>query len=310
MTSKPRGRKTVDKATGARLMRRASYFAVAVGIFLTLLKTGAYIHTGSVSMLGALFDSLVDVVASLVNLVAVRHALTPADDEHRFGHGKAEALAGLGQSFFIMASAGFIIFESGSRLFEPHKVEDPVLGIIVAAIAIVLTIWLVLYQRHVIARTGSIAIAADSLHYSGDLFMNGSVIVALVLTSVAGIGWADPFFGIAIACMIIWSAWQIIRGAFDQLMDRELSEEDRETIRSIALSHEGVVDMHELRTRTSGVHIFIQLHLDLEPTLSFIRAHRISDTVEREIMARFPGSEVLIHQDPSGYDNLHSELKT
>ncbi|MDE1173342.1 MAG: cation diffusion facilitator family transporter [Parvibaculaceae bacterium] len=292
----------VDKETGARLMQRATLLAVAAGVFLTLLKAGAWTQTGSVAMLAALFDSLVDAIASFINFLAVRHALTPADAEHRFGHGKAEALAGLGQSFFILASAGFILFEAISRLIAPQPVEAALAGIVVAAIAILVTIALVLYQRHVIARTGSLAISADSLHYSGDLLMNAAVIGALLLGSFAGIGWADPVFGIAIACTIIVSAWRIVRGALDQLMDRELSDEDREAIRTLALSHEGVVDIHELRTRSSGIHVFIQLHLDLDPGLSFIRAHQISDLVEKQIMAKFPGSEVLIHQDPAGYD--------
>ena len=291
-------------AENATLMKRATYAAVSVAVLLVIIKAVALWFTGSVAMLGTLLDSLLDGSASLLNLVAVRHALTPADQEHRFGHGKAEALAGLGQSFFIFASAGYIIYEAIQRIITPEPVTHSLWGIIVTVIAIGMTLALVSFQRHVVARTNSLAIEADSIHYRGDLLMNLSVIAALVLSGYLGWEWTDPVFGILIAGLIAWAAAQIASNAFDQLMDRELSEEERERIKTVALSHPEVINIHDLRTRTSGVQSFIQFHLELDPDITLTKAHRISDDVEAQIMKEFPGSEVLIHQDPAGLETL------
>ena len=291
-------------AENATLMKRATYAAVIVAVLLVVIKAVALWFTGSVAMLGTLLDSLLDGSASLLNLVAVRHALTPADQEHRFGHGKAEALAGLGQSFFIFASAGYIIYEAIQRIITPEPVTHSLWGIIVTVIAIGMTLALVSFQRHVVARTNSLAIEADSIHYRGDLLMNLSVIAALVLSGYLGWEWTDPVFGILIAGLIAWAAAQIASNAFDQLMDRELSEEERERIKTVALSHPEVINIHDLRTRTSGVQSFIQFHLELDPDITLTKAHRISDDVEAQIMREFPGSEVLIHQDPAGLETL------
>lgn len=287
-----------------RLMRRATLAAVAVAVLLITLKGAVFWFTGSVAMLGTLTDSLLDGAASLLNLFAVRASLAPPDAEHRFGHGKAEALAGLGQSIFIFASAGYIIFESLHRLIEPKPIENSVAGIVVVVIAILLTLGLVTYQRHVVRQTRSVAIEADSIHYRGDLLMNLSVIAALVLSSYFGVHWADAGFGILIAGLIAWSAGKIVVTAFAQLMDQEFSDEDRERIKEIARSHSEAVNLHDLRTRRSGVDSFIQFHLELDGEMKLKEAHRISDEVRDEIMAAFPGSEVLIHQDPAGSQKL------
>lgn len=287
-----------------RLMRRATFAAVAVAVILIALKGTVFWFTGSIAMLGTLTDSLLDGAASLLNLFAVRASLAPADREHRFGHGKAEALAGLGQSIFIFGSAGYIVFEAVRRLLDPQPVAYSGSGIAVVVIAIVLTLVLVAYQRHVVSQTRSLAIEADSIHYRGDLFMNLSVIAALVLSGYLGFHWADPAFGILIAALIAWSAAKIVINAFDQLMDREFSEEDRDRIMDIARQHPEVVNLHELRTRTSGIYSFIQFHLELDGGISLTEAHRISDEVESEVMTAFPGAEVIIHQDPAGIEKL------
>lgn len=292
------------QAQSASLMRRATYAAVAVACILIGVKTVAFWMTGSVAMLGTLLDSLLDGSASLVNLVAVRHALTPADREHRFGHGKAEALAGLGQSIFIFASAAYISVEAISRFIDPHTVQNSGVGIAVTIFAIVLTLALVAYQKKVVDATNSLAIAADSIHYRGDLLMNLSVMVALILTGIVGIQWVDPVLGLLIAGLIARSAWTIVRNSYDQLMDRELSVEERERIRAIALSHNEVINLHDLRTRSAGTGIFIQFHLEMEPTISLMKAHQISDDVEAELMKAFPTAEILIHQDPAGLETL------
>ena len=286
----------------ARLMRSATYASVATASVLIVVKLGAWVATGSLSMLSTLVDSLLDVVASLVNLVAVRHALTPPDREHRFGHGKAEPLAALGQAAFIAGSAVFLLFEAVHRLYEPRAVMHSDVGIGVMVFAIVLTFALTRYQAFVVRKTGSLAIQADSLHYLGDLLVNVSVIVALLLVSQLGWVHADPLIGLGIVAYIVFNAWRIARGAFDMLMDRELPDDERQRIREIALAHPEVRDLHDLRTRASGPKLFIQLHLELDGGMSLSRAHEISDRVEAEIAAAFPGAEILIHQDPHGLE--------
>ncbi|SLN35948.1 cation diffusion facilitator family transporter [Oceanibacterium hippocampi] len=285
-----------------RLMRRATYASVTVAAILIAAKLVAYWLSGSVVMLSMLVDSMLDAAASLINLLAVRHALTPADTEHRFGHGKAEPLAGLFQSAFIAGSAVFLLFESANRALHPQPIQNDTIGIAVMVLSIALTSGLVLFQRHVIRQTASVAISADSLHYFGDLLTNAAAIVALILAGRFGLIYADPLFGIAIALYIGWTAWQILRSAFDHLMDRELPDELRERIQAIALAHEEVRAMHDLRTRAAGMQTFIQFHLELDGKINLLRAHNIAEQVEAEILAEFPEAEVIIHQDPVEID--------
>jgi ferrous-iron efflux pump FieF len=291
-------------ATKQRLMRQATYAAVVVAIMLIGMKSAAFYLTGSVAMLGTLLDSLLDGAASLLNLVAVRHSLTPADHEHRFGHGKAEALSGLGQAIFICGSAGFIAYESIMRLVTPETVGNSLPGILVTAVAIAITLALVAFQRHVVARTGSLAIDADSVHYRGDLLMNLLALAAIFMSGVLGFHWADAVGGLLIAALIAFSAIQIALLAYDQLMDHELSDADRERIAAIAKSHPEVVDIHDLRTRAAGTQTFIQFHLELDGAISLSKAHVISDDVEARVIEAFPDSEVIIHQDPAGLEDV------
>ncbi|WP_334127797.1 cation diffusion facilitator family transporter [Sneathiella sp.] len=281
-----------------RLMRRASYASVGVALLLILLKLGAYLATNSVAMLSTLVDSALDLVASLVNLFAIRHALTPADREHRFGHGKAEALAGLFQSAIIVGSSAFLLFQAGERLLHPEPIMAETIGLVVMVLSIVFTLALVAYQRHVIRRTTSVAISADSLHYVGDLLINGGVIAALILGTQLGWIYADGFIAIGIALVLAYSAWQIIRAALSELMDEELGEEEREQIKDIALAEPGVIGIHDLRTRRSGQQIFMQMHLDINADITLLAAHNISDAVEIRLMHAFPEAEVIIHKDP------------
>lgn len=286
----------------ARLVRFASYASVATAVVLILAKVVAYLMTDSVSLLSTLLDSLLDVAASLLNLVAVRHALTPADREHRFGHGKAEPLAGLGQAAFISGSAVFLLFEAGQRLVTPRPIENTAVGVAVMAVSIAATVALVIFQRHVIRRTGSVAIRADSLHYLGDLLVNGSVIVALLLAAATGWARIDAVFGIFIALYIVHTAWQIARASFDMLMDRELPDDDRRRIREIVGAQPGVLALHDLRTRAAGPNVFIQLHLEMDGRMSLYDAHAVADAVEKAVMQAYPGAEVIIHQDPAGVE--------
>lgn len=278
-------------------MRLATYASVAVALVLIVAKAVAWGYSGSVSLLATLIDSTLDALASLVNLVAVRHALSPADREHRFGHGKAEALAGLGQAAFIVASAVLLLVESAHRIVDPVPLQSHQLGMAVMVFSILATVMLLLLQGHVIRKTDSTAIKADALHYRTDLLVNVSVIVALWLSMS---GWAgfDALFAIGIAFYILYSAWEIVRQAFDHLMDRELPDAQRERIKAIANSHEAVHGMHDLRSRRSGTATFIQLHLELDDDLTLLEGHRISDEVEASLLGAYPGAEIIIHIDP------------
>lgn len=289
---------------GARLMRLATYASVATASTLIVVKLSAWGLTGSVALLSTLIDSTLDAAASLINLWAVRHALTPADQEHRFGHGKAEPLAGLGQAAFIVGSGALLLAQAVNRLQHPVEVANADIGTGVMLFSIVLTLILVRFQKHVLSKTRSVAISADSLHYAGDVMMNGAVIVSLLLGKFLGWTFIDPLFAIAIGGYLMWSAWQIAMGSMDMLMDRELPDDDRERIRVLTLAEDGVRGMHDLRTRLSGQQGFIQLHLALDDDLPLVKAHAIADRVEAAIKQAFPHCDVLIHQDPV---SLHDE---
>jgi len=296
---------TQAQATGAqaeRLKRRATTAAVTVAAILIAIKLWAWAETHSVAMLASLIDSSLDLLASSLNLLAVRHAMTPADHEHRFGHGKAEAIAGLGQAALIALSAAYLLYESATRLMNPRPVEEGVTGLIVIAVSMVLTIALVMYQRYVISRTRSLAIDADYLHYVNDIATNVGVVLALVLAGVWGFAIADPIIGLAIGAVIAWGAFSIVQGAYNELMDREFEDDDRRRIKEIVAHHRDVISLHDLRTRRSGHRSFIQLHLELPAGMTLAEAHRISDEVERAIEDAFPDTEVLIHQDPAGVE--------
>jgi len=292
-------------AEAARLMRLATYASVGVASVLIVTKFVAWVMTDSVSLLSTLVDSLLDAAASVVNLIAVRHALQPADAEHRFGHGKAEPLAGLAQAAFIVGSAVFLLFEAGDRVVSPHMVVRAPIGYAVVVFSIVLTIALVLFQRYVVRKSGSVAIGADSLHYQTDVLINGSVLVSIFLSSEMGIAHADPLFAIGIAVYIIYTASQIGKEALHILMDRELPDDERERIKEVARSQPGVQGVHDLRTRSSGAQVFIQMHVEIDGDLPLREAHEIADRVEIEVGNAFPNAEVIVHQDPDDIDEDH-----
>ena len=292
-----------------RLMRLATYASVSVASVLIAAKFAAWLATDAVSMLSTLIDSLLDAGASLVNLVAVRQALQPADYEHRFGHGKAEPLAGLAQAAFICGSAVFLLMEAVERFVNPRGIENTDIGYAVMVFAIVVTIALVIFQRSVVRRTGSTAIRADSLHYSMDVMVNGSVIVSLFLATNVGLLWADPLFAIVIAGYIVWGAMSIGRQSLDILMDRELSDEDRRRIYDLAVSHPEVRNVHDMRTRSSGQNQFIQLHLEMDGEIKLNKAHEISEEVMDRIERAFPSAEVIIHEDPEGADEARDSFR-
>ena len=281
----------------ADLLRLATTASVATAVLLIIVKLVAWGLSGAVSILASLVDSMMDALASIINLIAVRFALTPADDEHRFGHGKAESLAALGQATFITGSAVFLVLHAIERLLHPVPLERLGVGIAVITFATLVTIILLVIQRYVIRHTQSTAIRADSLHYTSDVLVNLSVIAALVLS---GLGWAriDALLGIAIAGFVVYSAWRIGRDAVQMLMDRELPVEVQSRLREIANQHSRVHGVHELRTRQSGRDYFVQMHLEFDDDMPLSEAHAIGDEVEVLIHAEFPNADVLIHHDP------------
>jgi ferrous-iron efflux pump FieF len=289
-------------AAGGRLMTRAAWAAVGVATLLIALKTIAYIVTDSIAVMASLADSALDLIASSINLLAVRQALMPADREHRFGHGKAEPLAGLAQGAFISGSVAFLVIESASRLIAPHIIEHGALALGVMAVSIAATLILVTVQQITVRRTGSLAIGADRLHYFGDLLTNLGVVLGVVLSMQFGILIADPLIGLGVAAVLAYSAWHVFRISYDQLMDHELPDEAREKIKTIVMRHAEVRNLHDLRTRAAGTDTFIQFHIELDADLSLIRAHEVSDAVEADICAAFPHAEVIIHQDPAGVE--------
>jgi ferrous-iron efflux pump FieF len=280
--------------------RRAALASVATALFLGTLKAYAAARTGSVAVLASLADSVLDLVASLVTLLGVHWAAQPADAEHRFGHGKAEALAALFQVGVIAISAFAILLRAIQRLVQQQTSTDAEYGIGVSLIAIVVTIALTRYQRAVIHKTGSVAIGADNIHYESDLFLNGAVIVALALDQYLGWRGADAVFGIGIALWLMWGAWRASVAAIDQLMDKEWSAEKRARFVEVASRHSELLGLHDLRTRTSGHQDFVQFHVWMDPKMTVAEAHEITERLEASLGQEFPGTDILIHIDPEG----------
>jgi ferrous-iron efflux pump FieF len=292
----------LDNDHAGRLMKRAAIASISVALLLTVLKAVAFLFSNSVAMLASMADSGLDLFASTGNLLAIRQSLVPADKEHRFGHGKAEPLAGLAQCAFIVASALFLVVQSAGRLAHPAPIDHSTDALMVMAVSIVLTLLLLLYQRHVIAVSGSTAIRADRAHYFGDLAANLAVVGAIFLSE--GLGWqrADPLLALAVAVMMLASSWKVGRDSLDQLMDRELPDEDRARIAAIVRANPAVRSLHELKTRMAGRASFIQVHVEMDPQMRLTEAHAVCDAVERAIIRAYPMAEVIIHQDPAGYE--------
>lgn len=293
-----------QRASDDRLVRLTALLAICVAVIMVAMKGFAWFVTGSVALLGAFLDAIMDLSLSVMNFFVIRHAQTPADREHRFGHGKAEALAALAQASFLSLLAAYLIYESALALSDPEPIDESLVGIGIILVSIVLTLGLVFVQKRVAKATQSVAIEADSAHYEADLYMNLAIIVTLVLSGQFGLPHIDPLLGLVVAGLMANSARQVFISAGNQLMDRELDETQRAEIKHIILSHPLVRGLHDLRTRRAGTNIFIQCHIELDGDISLNQAHRISDSVEAQVMAAFPTAEVMIHQDPEGHEEL------
>lgn len=280
-----------------KLLRRVTIASVGVAMMLIALKLVASISTNAISMMASLIDSTMDLFASLVTLIAVRIALQPPDEDHRFGHGKAEPLAALAQATFIAGSGVFLLLEAVQRLIRPQTVETVNLGIAVMIISMMATGVLLLFQRHVIRVTQSPAIKADAAHYGSDFLVNAATIATLWLAH-QGVHWIDPIFGASVGGFILFSAWFVGRKAMDQLMDREVLDGSEARIHAIAVSHPRVEAADHIRTRMAGRTMIIQLYIYLQNDLDLAHAHVIGDEVAEQIQEIFPGADILIHEEP------------
>lgn len=288
-------------SSSASLNRSAALASITVALLLVGLKVWAVLSTGSTAMLGSLADTVLDLVASVATLAGVWVAAQPADESHRFGHGKAEALAAMFQVVLISISALTLAFRAIDQWIAGARPEGAEGGIAVSLIAMAATFALLVWQRRVIRQTGSLAISTDHVHYQSDLFLNLAVIAALALDQYAGIAGADPFFGLAIALWLGWGAWGASQAAIEQLMDKEWPDERRAAFLDAVARHPEIKGLHDLRTRTSGDRDFVQFHLAVDPDMTVRQAHVVMDEVEAIIHSEFPGLEILIHPDPEGH---------
>jgi ferrous-iron efflux pump FieF len=296
-------------SAAAPIAERAARASLASALLLLAGKGWAAWTSGSIAMLGSLADTALDLLASLVTLWGVRIAATPPDREHRFGHGKAEALAALFQVALIAVSATGIAWRAIEAVVGGSRVTAEGTGIAVSLIAIAATLLLVRYQRRAIAASGSLAIRADNIHYESDLALNVAVIAALALERWAGWHDADAIFGIAIALWLGFNAWRASVRAIDQLMDREWPDERRRRFIEVASRHPELKGIHDLRTRTAGNRDFVQFHVWVDPAMSVAQAHRVMDEVEARLAIEFPGVEILIHPDPQGHVDSTPAMK-
>lgn len=286
-----------------QLNRSAAYASIGVATLLLGLKLWAVWTTGSTAMLGSLADTALDLIASLATLLGVWVAAQPADDNHRFGHGKAEALAAMFQVVLISISALSLAFRAIAQIIAGTRPAGAEGGIVVSIIAIAATLALLAWQRRVIAKTNSIAISTDHLHYKSDLLLNFAVIAALALDQYAGIGRADSVFGLGIAVWLGWGAWNASQDAVEQLMDHEWPDQKKARFLEVVARHPELKGLHDLRTRTSGDRDFVQFHVSVNPEMSVREAHDVMDQIEDKLLAEFPGIEILIHPDPDGLVN-------
>jgi cation diffusion facilitator family transporter len=296
---------TLSSAEAAQLTARMALLAVLVALILIAIKGWAWLASGSVAMLASLTDSALDLAASLFSFFAVRYAAHPPDANHRFGHGKAEAFAGLFQAGLVAVSATLIAVEAGARLIAPRPVAAGFEGVAVMVISIALTLMLVIAQTRALRKTGSVATAGDRAHYAADLAANGVVIIGLIAGAVWELPWVDAVAGLVVALWLGHGAWEVSRDSANHLMDHELPEADRARITELACQDPRIRHVHDLRTRASGPYIHIQFHADLDADQSLIEAHAIVVAAEERIRAAYPAADIIIHPDPADLAEPH-----
>lgn len=301
----PGGPGRLAPAEAARHTRGVTRLSVVAALFLCAIKLAAWLASGSVSLLASLADSGLDLVASLLTFAAVRYAATPADAEHRFGHGKAEAFAALFQAGLVAVSAALVAREAMGRLIAPAPISHGGWGLLVMAVSMAVTAGLITAQTRALRATGSVAVAGDRAHYAADLAANLAVIVGLAAAWLLGSSAADAVMGGLVAAWLLWGAWGVARGALDQMMDRELPDAERARIKALAADDRRVLGVHQLRTRASGPLVHMQMHVDLDPAITLREAHDIMVAMEERILAAYPGADVLIHPDPHGHAEPH-----
>jgi ferrous-iron efflux pump FieF len=287
------------------LVKNATYFAVTAAALCIFAKLTAWFCSGSVAILASLFDSILDIVASIINMIAIHYALQPPDNEHRFGHGKAEDLAVLSQSMFFGLSGFVVIGASLKRLFKTTPIENEMISIYLMLFSIIINVMLIIYQKRVIKATHSSVIKADNLHYVTDLLTNTFTICAIVLSYYFKISIADPIFAIIIALYILYGSWGLLQKAFNNLMDHEMSDENKNLIKEIITSHKRIESFHDLKTRLSGNRAFIQFHIVHNKDMTLSEAHMIAEDIEAQILKKIPNAEIIMHQDP---DDIEEEI--
>jgi cation diffusion facilitator family transporter len=280
------------------LVQAATYASVGCALLIVAIKIIGWLKTDSISMLASLSDSLLDVGSSLINMLAVKYALQPPDDEHRFGHNKAEDLAVFTQSAFFAVSGAFLLINCIKRFFDPQNVENSDIGIIVMILSIVISIILIIFQRYVIKKTNSHVIEADHLHYTVDLLSNIGVIIAIILGNYFHTNLIDPLFGFLISIYIFIGAWKLLKKAFKNLMDHEFEEQEKNKITEVINKHPEVYSIHHLKTRYAGSKPFIQFHLVMDGNMILDKAHKIAHEIEDSLLEIFPDADIIIHQDP------------
>ena len=289
----------------AALTRRVTQLSVGTAAVLSLIKAAAWMASGSISMLASLADSGLDLIAALATFFAVRYAVAPPDAEHRYGHGKAEAFASLLQAGLVFASAALIGEAAVQHLLHPAPISAQGWDMGVMVISILLTGALVVAQGRVLNQAKSVAVSGDRLHYAADLASNLVALVAIGATLVLHRPEADAVGGLIVAAWLVWGAVGVFRASSVELMDHELPDEDRARIASLMTQEPGIADVHQLRTRASGPYVHIQMHADLDPSLSLIQAHRLMVAAEKRVLDAFPSADIIIHPDPRGQAEPH-----
>ncbi|MDD7983787.1 cation diffusion facilitator family transporter [Lentisphaera marina] len=281
----------------SKLSRRAIQFSMATGLILLISKFIAWNFTGSATLLSSLTDSSLDFLASLLSFAILSYSLKPADDDHRFGHGKAEGLAALFQSGIVLIAGLSVLYQAGERLFDPAPMEKTGLAIGIMLFSLALTLALITYQQKVYNITGSLVVKADRAHFVSDIWANVGAVVALILAYL-GIPYADAIGGIIVALLIVKAAWEVFEHALEMLLDHELPEEDVKEFEAIIQAEQNILGFHDVRTRRSGKTLFFQVHLEFEDDVLLMDAHEVADRIEDKVQARWENSDCLVHMDP------------